>query len=82
MRPCGLSGAIRAGSPKLALGALFSLLSMVVVGGILTQGYLLLLAERVARAEPQPLPEWDDFGEILRQGFSGLRDHPRPQSSR
>ena len=58
--------------PKLALGALFSLLSVVVVGGILTQGYLLLLAERVARAEPQPLPEWDDFGEILRQGFSGF----------
>jgi len=57
---------------KLALGALFSLLSVVVVGGILTQGYLLILAERVARAEPQPLPEWDDFGEILRQGFSGF----------
>lgn len=57
---------------KLALGALFSLLSVVVVGGILTQGYLLILAGRVARAEPQPLPEWDDFGEILRQGFSGF----------
>ncbi|HEY8599698.1 MAG TPA: DUF4013 domain-containing protein, partial [Thermomicrobiales bacterium] len=57
---------------KLALGALFSLLSFVVVGGILTQGYLLILAERVARAEPQPLPEWEDYGEIARQGFSGF----------
>ncbi len=57
---------------KLALGALFSLLSVIVVGGILTQGYLLLLAERVARAEPQPLPEWEEYGEILRQGFSGF----------
>ncbi len=57
---------------KLALGALFSLLSVVVVGGVLTQGYLLIFAERVARAEPQPLPEWEEFGEILRQGISGF----------
>ncbi len=58
--------------PKLALGALFSLLSIFIVGGILTQGYLLILAERVARAEPYPLPEWEDWGEILRQGFNGF----------
>lgn len=57
---------------KLALGALFSLLSVVVVGGILTQGYLLILAARVARADPQPLPEWEEYGEILRQGISGF----------
>lgn len=58
--------------PKLALGALFSFLSIFVIGGILTQGYLLILAERVARAEPHPLPEWEDYGEILRQGFAGF----------
>lgn len=58
--------------PKLALGALFSLLSVVIVGGILVQGYLLLLAERVARREPIPLPEWDDYGTLLRRGFNGF----------
>lgn len=58
--------------PKIALGALFSFLSIFLIGGILTQGYLLILAERVARQEPHPLPEWDDYGDILRQGFSGF----------
>lgn len=58
--------------PKLALGALFSFLSIFIVGGILTQGYLLLLAGRVARAESPPLPEWEDWGEIMRQGFGGF----------
>ena len=58
--------------PKVALGAVFSLLSVVVIGGILTQGYLLILAERVARQELNPLPEWEDYGEILRQGFKGF----------
>jgi hypothetical protein len=56
---------------KLGLGALFSLFSIVIVGAILVQGYLLILAERVARAEPAPLPEWDDWGEILRRGAIG-----------
>lgn len=58
--------------PKLALGALFSFLSFFIVGGILAQGYLLIMAERVARREQYPLPEWDDYGEILRQGFNGF----------
>ena len=57
---------------KLALGALFSLLSVVVVGAILMQGYLLIMAERVARQEEWPLPEWDDYATILRQGFGGF----------
>jgi hypothetical protein len=57
---------------KLALGALFSLLSFVVVGAILMQGYLLIMAGRVARQEERPLPEWEDWGEILRQGFGAF----------
>lgn len=58
--------------PKLALGTVFSFLSLVVIGGILVQGYLLLLSERVARQEPNPLPEWDDYGTILRRGINGF----------
>ncbi len=56
---------------KLGLGAVFSLLSLVLVGAVLVQGYLLVFMERVARAEPEPLPEWDDFGELLRKGLIG-----------
>ncbi len=57
---------------KIALGAVFSFLSVFIIGAILVQGYLLLMAERVARAEPLPLPEWEDFGEIIRQGVSSF----------
>jgi hypothetical protein len=57
---------------KLALGALFSILGLLIVGGIIIQGYLLILGERVARAESRPLPEWDDFGELLRKGGIGF----------
>lgn len=56
---------------KLALGALFGLLGLVIIGSIIVQGYLLAYGERVARAERYPLPEWDDFGELLRKGFIG-----------
>jgi hypothetical protein len=57
---------------KIALGAVFSLFSLLIIGGILVQGYLLIFAERVSRAEPDPLPEWEDFGEILRKGTAGF----------
>lgn len=54
---------------KLGLGGLFSFLSFTIVGYVLAQGYLLVFTERVARAEPLPLPEWKDFGELLRKGL-------------
>ena len=54
---------------KLGLGILWSLLSFTIVGAFFVQGYTLLLMERVARAEPQPLPEWNDYGGLLRRGW-------------
>lgn len=54
---------------KLAFGALFSFLGLFIVGSIIVQGYLLAYGERVSRAEPYPLPEWDDLGELLRKGL-------------
>ena len=53
---------------KLAIGVLCHLLGITIIGYLLAQGYLLTLAERVARLEPEPLPEWRDFGELLRKG--------------
>jgi hypothetical protein len=54
---------------KLGLGVLWSLLGFTIVGAFFVQGYLLLLTERVARAEPLPLPEWADYGALLRRGW-------------
>ncbi len=53
---------------KLAVGVLCQLLGITIIGYLLAQGYLLTVAERVARVEPEPLPEWRDFGELLRKG--------------
>lgn len=65
-------GRDRAWVQKLLLGALFTLLSLVVIGIFLVQGYLLVFAERVSRAEEEPLPVWEDYGELLRRGAQGL----------
>ena len=53
---------------KLGLGALFALLTPFIVGYLLVQGYLLTFMERVSRAEPLPLPEWEDYGELFSKG--------------
>lgn len=57
---------------KVLLGSLFSILGIFVVGSIIVQGYLIVYAERVARADPRPLPEWEDYGELLKKGLIGL----------
>ncbi len=54
---------------KLGLGVLWSLLSFTIIGAFFVQGYMLLTMERVARAEPLPLPEWNDYGGLLRRGW-------------
>jgi len=54
---------------KLGLGVLWTLLSFTIVGAFFVQGYMLLLMERVARAAPLPLPEWNDYGGLLRRGW-------------
>jgi hypothetical protein len=57
---------------KIAIGALFSLLGIILIGSIIVQGYLLAYCERVARADPRPLPEWEDYGELTRKGLLGV----------
>ncbi len=64
-------GRDRAWVQKLLLGGLFSLLSLVVIGGILVQGYLLVFAARVSRGEEEPLPVWENYGELFRWGVLG-----------
>ena len=54
----------RAGG-KLGLGAVASLAPILNLAAI---GYQVEVARRVARGEPQPLPEWDDLKRIWVQG--------------
>jgi len=54
---------------KLGLGLLWSLLSFTIIGAFFVQGYMLLLMERVARGDGSPLPEWEDYGGLLRRGW-------------
>lgn len=53
---------------KILIGGVFALLSMLVVGAFFLGGYLARLIQRVARGEPLPLPEWDDFGGLFVDG--------------
>jgi hypothetical protein len=57
---------------KIAIGSLFSILGIILIGSIIVQGYLLAYGERVARANPRPLPEWEDFGDLTRKGLLGF----------
>ncbi len=57
-------------------GGLFlagALLSVTVIGGIvifaLIYGYLLHLTRNVIEGRLQPLPEWDNWGQLLRDGL-------------
>lgn len=56
-------------------------LTKVLVGGLLIWipvvnfaviGYMLKVAEQVARGSMQPLPEWNDFGDLFMRGLYGL----------
>jgi hypothetical protein len=54
---------------KIAIGSIFSVLSMFVVGGVFISGYAVRLLRRSARGEPYPLPEWDDLGGMFVEGL-------------
>ncbi len=43
-----------------------------IVGGIVLMGWALELMRRVIQNEPQPLPDWSDFGGLLGKGFKAF----------
>lgn len=55
---------------KLGLGALISLLGFLIVPIVLLVGYLVGIARNVMNLEDRPLPEWDDFGTLFRDGLA------------
>jgi Protein of unknown function (DUF4013) len=54
---------------KLAVLSLVSLLSCVLVGLPLVQGYFFRLRQRSARADEPVLPPWEDFGGLFVDGL-------------
>jgi hypothetical protein len=55
---------------KIAIGALFALGPIIVVGIFFLVGYLIEITRRVAEGSEEPLPEWrGNFGTYFKQGF-------------
>ncbi len=52
---------------KVGLAALFILIP--VIGPLLIAGWGLAITRRVIKKDPEPLPDWSEFGEILGGGF-------------
>jgi len=57
---------------KVAMGALFMLLSFVVVGAFFLGGYLLRLIRSVARGVDDRLPGWEDLGALFSDGLKAV----------
>jgi len=51
------------------LGALFELLSILLIGSWIVMGYQVEVIQRVMRKDPTPLPEWDRLSEKLLRGI-------------
>jgi len=54
---------------KIFIGGLFVILGIFVIGFFFVVGYQLELIRRVMRREAKPLPDWDDMGRKLGEGF-------------
>jgi len=54
---------------KILLGAIFTLLWVVLIGIPFTLGYLLELAKNSKRGKEIPLPEWDNLGDKFVRGL-------------
>ncbi|MCB8977518.1 MAG: DUF4013 domain-containing protein [Ardenticatenaceae bacterium] len=55
---------------KIAIGALISLASFLILPGFLLTGYLVGIARNVMNGVKRPLPEWDDLGTLFKDGLS------------
>ena len=52
---------------KVLIGGVLMLIP--IFGQLLTIGYGLEIARRVVKGHPQPLPEWDEWGTKIIEGF-------------
>lgn len=54
---------------KLLIAILMSLLAFVIVPALILQGYVVKLVRQVMNGNRDELPEWTDWGKLLRDGF-------------
>ena len=55
---------------KLLMAAIAALIPFI--GWIPLLGWALLIARRIIRQDPEPLPDWNDLGELFTLGLKGL----------
>lgn len=55
---------------KVAIGGVLMLVP--IFGQLLAIGYGMEIARRVVKGDPQPLPEWDDWGAKAMEGFMSM----------
>ncbi len=55
---------------KLGIGALIALLSFLIIPIPLLWGYMVGVARNVKDGVPDPMPEWDDWGRLYKDGLA------------
>lgn len=55
---------------KVGIGALVSLLGIVIIPLLLLPGYLVGITRNVMNGVERPLPEWEDFGQLFKDGLA------------
>ncbi|MBI3928516.1 MAG: DUF4013 domain-containing protein [Armatimonadetes bacterium] len=54
---------------KVVIGSLLSVVYVLIIPALLIKGYLCRVTREAARGADHHLPEWDDMGTLLNQGF-------------
>lgn len=54
---------------KMLIGGVMAFLGIFIIGTLWVMGYWTRLIRRVAAGEERPLPEWEDLGGLLRDGW-------------
>lgn len=54
---------------KVLIGALLSILSFLILPAFILAGYVVKIIRQVMNGQWDGLPEWEDWGELLRDGF-------------
>lgn len=54
---------------KLLIGVVMSILGFLILPALILQGYVVKIIRHVMGGDWDSLPEWDDWGELLKDGF-------------
>lgn len=54
---------------KLLIGVLVSVFAFLIIPALLLQGYVIKIVRQVMNGDWDGLPEWDDWGKFLKDGF-------------